>query len=84
MVGGQGLALSAYPHECTLEPWGEAVIELSCFADMPGDYVDALNVAVGNMDVKKVSGVRCFGLRTPPIVVLVYQGSPGAMSSPSG
>lgn len=42
----QGLAVSVSPPSTTLPPWGRAVLQLSCFNDMCGDYFDMLHVKV--------------------------------------
>lgn len=45
-LGSKGLAISAAPPECDLPAWGRAVLCLSVFNDMCGDYFDVLNVKV--------------------------------------
>jgi hypothetical protein len=42
----QGLAISITPAEATLPAWGRAVVQLTAYNDMCGDYCDTLHIQV--------------------------------------
>lgn len=51
VLGSKGLAISVTPPSCGLPAWGRAVLQVSMFNDMCGDYFDMLHVKVRRVGV---------------------------------
>lgn len=46
LAGGRGAAFSVFPACERVAPWERAVVEVTCFSDMPGEYEDEVEVVV--------------------------------------